>query len=166
MTTLTKKEIATFVKKALESNNQAKGLRAVALYDKWEKSPKAGNNLDKLPDDILDIIKAKIPPTTKIVKKEVWKTFLKENPNFDNLFCDLTFFTDLKYVRKQFGLKGKIEIMGLTKHNPDYTNVVNKSIPYKMKVCCDKNMAGAYRWNSSTIYVSKNPTGNVYIIVK
>lgn len=64
MTTLTKNEVATFVKNALKSKDVPKMKRAVAIYDKWENNAIGGNYLDKLPNDILDFIKTKIPLKT------------------------------------------------------------------------------------------------------
>jgi hypothetical protein len=61
-TTLTKNEIATFVKNSLKSKDVPKMKRAVAIYEKWANPVNiVGNYLDNLPVEILDIIKEKIP---------------------------------------------------------------------------------------------------------
>jgi len=98
MTTLTKKEVITFVKNALKSKDVPKMRKAVALHEKWLKSPKAGNYLDKLPNDILDFIKTKIP----LKKCNKITLFTDDDDDTDSLtftFAD----KDEKFANREMG---------------------------------------------------------------
>ena len=79
-------QVINFVKKALKSKDVPMMKRAVAIYEKWENNAIGGNHLDKLPNDILDFIKTKIPlkkcNKIKLYQFEAKHKQYEEDPDF------------------------------------------------------------------------------------
>jgi hypothetical protein len=110
--------------------------------------------------------------TTSILTKAQYEQNIKDKVGtlmFGDDFYDATSYVDCAKVRKQFGLKGKIQIIITTQSHPEFKNIANLDIPYKTPVCSAEDTAGAYRHTYGpgySMWATNNPVGDAYIITK
>ena len=88
---------------------------------------------------------------------------------FGDKFYDCSSYVDLKKVRKNFNIKGRIKIIVMTKSHPDFKNKSNKDIPYKSPVCAGEDYDGAYTYKYGNgcgrMTATDFPLGDAFIVV-
>jgi hypothetical protein len=105
--------------------------------------------------------------TTTVITKSEYERNIKNKVGslcFPADYWNATFYVKQYAIKKQFRLKGKIEVIITTDNHPEFKNIQNRDIPFKHAMCCDKTHDGALYENSSWVYYY--PVGDVFIITK